>query len=321
MQISNGVRYTNFFRFFGIILFVYIIAKIDIPELAASFGQINLAYYFIGILFLFLSFLMRTIKWKKLINSIGTKIPDNILMQMMAKGLFLGVITPGRLGEFWRAKYLTDHSKVSHGFAFYTAFMDRLIDMLIFGLVAIAGLLTIYLRFGIEARWQMYLSAFIFFIAISFVFLKKLGLQGLFKIFVRFFVPVSKQEKTNVFLADFDGPFKGLKLRLFLELLAYGFLYYLTAVTVYYFVALSLGINLPFWYLFLTVSMVWLILALPLTFLGLGTREASFIYFFSLLGIPAHGAVAFSLSVLLIYILSALPGAILFLKQPSRNKI
>ena len=307
-------KYSNLFRFLGIILFVYIIAKIDISELAAAFKQINLAYYFIAILFLFLSLIMRTIKWKKLINSIGTKIPVAHLLRFMAKGLFLGVITPGRLGEFWRAKYLTDHSGISHGSAFYTAFMDRLIDMLVFGLVAVAGLLIIYLRFGIEAQWQIYLLAFIFIIILFFVFLKKLGLQRLSKLFVRFFVPASGKEKTNVFLADFDGPFKGLKLRLFLELLAYGFLYYLTAVAVYYFVALSLGINLPFWYLFLAVSMVWLILALPLTFLGLGTREASFIYFFSILGIPAHSAVAFSLSVLLIYILSALPGAILSIK-------
>lgn len=314
------MKYSNFFRLFGIILFVYIIVKIDIAGLTAAFKRIDLTYYFMGILFLIFSFLMRTLKWKKLINSIGVKIPNNVLFGIMAKGLFLGIITPGRIGEFWRAKYLTDQSKVSHGAAFYTAFMDRLIDMLIFGLVAIAGLLIIYLRFGIGAKWQMYILGFIFLIIISFVFLKKLGLQRISKIFVRFFIPVSRQEKTNVFLTDFDGSFKGLKLGLFFELLAYGFLYYLTAITVYYFVALALGLVLPFWFLFLVVGMVWLILALPLTFLGLGTREASFIYFFSILGIPAHSAVAFSLSVLLIYILSALPGTILFLKQPPHHK-
>ena len=306
------MNYQNFFRLFGLILFVYIIAKIDVGELTAALKGMDFLYYFIAIMFLFFSFLTRTIKWKKLINSIGAKIPGNVLFRIMAKGLFLGVITPGRVGEFWRAKYLTDHSKISQGVAFYTAFMDRLMDMIIFGLVAIIGLPIIYLRFGIEAQWQMYLLVFIFLIILAFVFLKKLGLQRISKIFVRFFVPASQQEKTNNFLTDFDSPFKILKLRLFLELLAYGFLYYVTAIAVYYFVALSLGLNLPFWYLFLTVSMVWLILALPITFLGLGTREASFIYFFSIMGIPAHSAVAFSLLVLLIYILSAIPGAILF---------
>lgn len=309
------INYSIFFRLFGIILFIYVLAKINVSELTTAFKEIRLVYYLLGISFLIFWFLIRTLKWQRLINSIGVKTPTSALFKIMAKGIFLGVVTPGKIGEFWRAKYLAESSAIAKGGAFYTAFMDRLVDMLVLGLVSILGLLVIYLKFNIGAGRQLYVLVFILLIFLVFVFLKKMGLQRITKIFVKFFMPASWQEATNIFLAEFDSAFRSLKLRLFLEILVYGFLYYLSAVIVYYFIALALGITLPFWYLFLVLAVVWLILTLPLTFFGLGAREAGFIYFFSILGIPASLAVAFSLLVLLANILLAIPGAVLFLKQ------
>jgi len=63
------------------------------------------------------------------------------------------------------------------------------------------------------------------------------------------------------------------------------------------------------------VAIAWLVAVIPITILGLGAREAAFIYFFSLLGISASSAVALSLLALFCNILIAFPGAIMFLKQ------
>ena len=300
-------KYSKFFRFFGIALFIYILSRIDVYGLIAAFREISAGYYLLAILFLIFGFLIRTLKWKRLITSIGAKISAKDLFEIMIKATFLGVVTPGKLGEFWRAKYLADSGPISNGSAFYTAFMDRLIDLLVLGLVAIPGLLIIYLRFNVGAGWQLYILIFTIFIFLFFVFLKKIGLQKIFKMFVK--------EKNNIFLAEFDAGLSGLKMRLFLEILIYGFLYYLASVLILYFTALALSITVPFWYLFLVAALVLLILTLPLTFFGLGVREAGFIYFFSMLGISPPLTVAFSLLGLFSYILISLPGAILFLKQ------
>lgn len=298
-------KHSNFFRFLGIVLFIYILTRIDIAGTITAFKEINFAYYLMAVMFLAFWFLIRTLKWKKLINSVGGNIPANKLFEIMAKGIFWGVVTPGKLGEFWRAQYLAESGAVSKGSAFYTAFMDRLIDLLILGLVAVPGLFILYLRFNVEARGQFYILSFIAILFLSFVFLKKIGLRRLSKIFV----------KTDNFFNEFDNHFKALKPRLFFELLAYGFLYYLIVITVFYFTALALGIAVPFWYLFLIVAMVWLILILPISFFGLGAREAGFIYFFSIIGVSPSLAVAFSLLALFSNILLALPGAIIFLRQ------
>lgn len=307
--------YSIFFRLFGIILFVYIISKIDISGLVNSLKETNLTYYSIGFSFLIFWVLVRTLKWKKLVDSIGTKVSASILLRIMAKGIFLGVVTPAKIGEFWRAKYLADLSAVSKGKAFYTAFIDRLVDLLVIVLVAVIGLPIVYLRFGVGASWQLYVLIFVFLIILSFGFFKKIGLQGISKLFMKFLVPVSWQDKTDAFLVDFGSGFKDLKLSVFLETIAYSFFHYLVATIAYYFLALSLGISIPFWYLLLVIAIVWLILTLPLTFLGLGTREAGFIYFFAIVGIPSSLGVALSLLVLFSNILLSIPGAILFLKR------
>lgn len=307
------MRYSNIFRFIGIGLFIYIILRIDISQLLFAFSKINWVYYLAGILFLIFWFLIRTLKWKRLIDSVGGSIAKRRLFEIMLSVTFLGVITPGKLGEFWRAKYLAESSSISKGAAFYTAFMDRLTDLLVTGVVAVLGLLIISLKFGIGAQWRSYILIFVVFLFLSFVFLKKIGLQKISQKFLKFFLPVFWQEKTDLFLSEFDGSFKKLKLGLFLEMIIYGFLYYLASIIIYYFIVLALGIAVPFWYLFLTVAMVWLILTLPISFFGLGVREAGFIYFFSILGVVPSLAVVFSLLALFTNILLAGPGAILFL--------
>jgi len=305
-------------RFFGIILFIYILTKIDTAELIAAFKEINLVYYLIGILFFILGFLIRILKWKILVNSIGAEISFKVISKISTQGVFFGSITPGKLGEFWRAKYLAKETGVTGGKALYTTFIDRVVDLLVVVVISLVGMVVIYLKLSKTQNWPL-LVAFILLLFIVFTcfFIRKKGIQKLCGTLIRFLIPSSLKEKTDSFLNEFYQGFKNLNLSLFLTILALGFLYYfLIGPIFYYFITLALGISLPFWYLFLIIAMAWLVAIIPVTILGLGTREATFIYFFSLFGILAPFAVAFSLLGLLCNILIiALPGAILFLRQ------
>ena len=269
------------------------------------FKEINLIYYLICILFSILGFLIRVWKWRILTNSIDARVSFGGLTKIAAKGFFLGLVTPGKLGEFWKVKYLTEETGVAGGKAFYTAFMDRLLDLLVIAVVGFGGLIV----FGWQVSALMFLC-----LAVLAYFLKRQ--KRFFYALIGFFIPSFLKKRAESFLLEFYQGFAGLKLKLSIKLLVLTFLYYLIGGPVlHYFVALSLGITIPFWYLFLIVAMVWLLLAIPVSIFGLGTREAGFIYFFSILGIPASLAVAFSLLLLLANILLAIPGAILFLKQ------
>lgn len=309
----------KFLKIIGIILFVYILLKVDFNQLLLAFQRINPAYYSIGVLFLAIGSWTRVLRWKSLVNAIGETPSIKDLTQISLKGIFWGLVTPGKLGEFLRAQYLTRITKTSLGKAFYTAFVDRIADILIIVAVGFLAILTVYLKFGGTANFQflVLVSLFLIFASLIYFLMRKIGVKKLSKALIRFLIPPAFRDRTDHFVEEFYSGFRSLNLKLFLKIFFWGFLYYLFAgVLTNYFITLALGITLPFWYIFLITALTWLAVALPITFLGLGTREAVFIYFFSFFGVPASVSLAVSLLALFSNILIlAIPGAVLFVKQ------
>lgn len=295
---KSGKNY-KYLRIIGIILFIYILSRINLQELFQTLKNINLSYFLLAIILLPVSPILAILKWRMLINSQDLKIPFRRLTEFFFKGLFLGTITPGRLGEFWKAKYLTDNFSISGGRAFYTVLMERLIDLIIIVTVGLVGLITFFLSEKI---------GFLLFLILPLIIL---AIYPLIKVFIS----LLKRKKTNPFFKGFLSSLAELNFFTFLKLSCYGILYYLTTIFIYYFLALSLGINIGFLYLFLIVALVFLVLILPITILGLGTREASYIFLFSIFSITASTAVAFSSLILLVGIVLSIPGVILFLKK------
>lgn len=300
---------TFFFRLFGIALFIYVVSKINIADLVAVLRKTNLDYFLIGVLFLMLSFLIRIARWRMLAESIGSHLSFGTSASMVSKGLFFGSVVPGRLGEFFRARYLVEESAVSGGQAFYVAFIDRILDILV---VAAVGLLGFWILFSKIPVLIFFISA----VAICFLARKK-GIRRSLDILIKFFIPAFLKEKADYFLSEFYKGFVNLKPKLFIKASVLAFLYYLFGgAAFHYFVVLALGLAVPFWYLFLIVAIVWLVMAIPVSLFGLGTREAAFIYFFALLNISASSAVAVSLLALFCNLfMVTVPAAVLFLMK------
>jgi uncharacterized protein (TIRG00374 family) len=84
-----------------------------------------------------------------------------------------------------------------------------------------------------------------------------------------------------------------------------------TIVTRSYVVALALGVHAPFIYFLAFVPVVLVLTRLPLTVSGFGLHEGGFVYFLSLVGVPA--SVGFSTGVLnhVLGLLNLLPGGVL----------
>ncbi len=79
-----------------------------------------------------------------------------------------------------------------------------------------------------------------------------------------------------------------------------------------YFVARSLGFDIPLLYFFIFIPLITVISAVPLTFAGLGVREDSFAGLFALAGVPAEQAIAVSLASFSLVIVIAVFGAVLY---------
>lgn len=312
---SKKRNYGKYIRVIGLILFFYILSKINFQELLLIFKNIKPFYFLSALVLLPLSPAVAILKWKTLIDSQKVKISFKQLTEVFLKGFFLGTITPGKLGEFWRAKYLTEVSHISGGRAFYTALMDRLAVLVIVIAAAITGMLNLFLFGKVEIGWLSIVLFSIFAIFIIYFLAKHTKSKEIFKYLLRIFVPFSARKKIDLFFKEFFKGIKELNFIFLIELLGWGFLYYLMTVLVYYLLALSLGINISFFHLFLIVALSWLILLLPVTVLGLGTREATYIFFFSFFSISSSLAVAFSLLILLVGIILSVPGIILIFKK------
>ena len=82
----------------------------------------------------------------------------------------------------------------------------------------------------------------------------------------------------------------------------------------YSLVLISLHASVSFFYTAIMVSVIQLVVQLPVSFMGLGTRDVTLIYMFGVLGMPADLAVSFSLMFLVMSLINAVCGYIVFLR-------
>jgi len=103
----------------------------------------------------------------------------------------------------------------------------------------------------------------------------------------------------------YKGAYKTLGVSLF-----YGLLFQAVNTLSTYFLVLSIGLNLNFIDLLWINALVSIIIATPITILGLGLREGSFVYLLGLLGILNIQALSFSLLASFVYFAGGLIGGV-----------
>lgn len=292
----------KYLKIVGIILFFYILSRVDFNDIINVFRGVNLAYFSAALLFLAIGVLTRFWRWGTIIDSIGKKLAFKDLAGFSLKGIFWGAVTPGKLGEFLRAKYLSEATGASLGKSFYTTLIDRIADLLV---IAMVGLLAVGAK-----NFQFAFLIFIFLSVSAYFLIKK---RALLRALMVFIVPMELKNKIDNFLSELYQGFENFNWKLLARILAWAFLYYLfSGVLTNYFIALAIGAQVPFWHMFFITSLTWLAVALPVSFLGLGTREAAFIYLLSFVGVSAPQALAISLLALFSNILIlTVPGAII----------
>lgn len=79
---------------------------------------------------------------------------------------------------------------------------------------------------------------------------------------------------------------------------------------------LSLGLAVPAVWYFATVPLIVLVMLLPISFAGLGTGNAAFVYLYGLVGVSATDAVVLSILFMLLGVVGNLPGGLLLAFRP-----
>jgi uncharacterized protein (TIRG00374 family) len=131
--------------FFMILLF----RKIDFRQLADALKTMNFRYLLPAVLFTFLSYFLRAVRWKYLLQP-----EKNILLSSLYPATIIGYMAnnllPARLGEFVRAYTLAEKEGLATPAVFASLVIDRLFDGFTVILMLLVTLLTLTFPPGLQ---------------------------------------------------------------------------------------------------------------------------------------------------------------------------
>lgn len=310
----------KFYRLFpvvGIAVFLYILTGLDLGTMNRLLWSLDPVYLSFVILTTFAIILLKSYKWKVLVESVGfhVKLADSVKYWLV--GFFVGIITPGRIGDLSRVLYLRGH--VKSGFSIASVAVDRVIDIACLFIFGIASAVAVMLSYGIMDFTMASAGLFVAFMLAIYVMANRgISSRLLRPLFYRV-VPHGHKGRFKVTFEDFYGGMSAIwrdKKRLAISCLA-GAASIVVLAANYFFVVKSLGIEIPYGYLLLVIPVVALSDALPFSISGLGVRDAVLIFFFAMAGLSAETAVATSLIIFMFaYLMVGLMGLILWIRSP-----
>jgi uncharacterized protein (TIRG00374 family) len=260
---------------------------------------------------------VKALRWQCILSSLGIFISKTKSLSLHWLGIFVGVVTPGRLGELIKIYFLKDKGQSAFR-SFFSVILDRIID--IFVLLFFGFLIFVFFLRSIGI-YMMILSAILLLIII-FIFLLFDQRSWLHKFFGRVIKKVFPVDFADYSHFSFKSLWQGIKnlekkqVLFFLIYLTIGWLFYFLAR---YLIALALGLELSFLSVAVISILVAIVTILPISVAGLGTREAAIIYLFGLFALNKETALLFSLFVFAIDMLVVSLGIIPYLKLSSSD--
>ena len=252
----------------------------------------DLNWFITAIIFYLLGMVMRAFSWRTLLQN---KASYGRVFLTLNEGYLLNNIFPFRLGELGRAVLLSQATGLSAFFVLSTIIIERAYDVAI-----AAGLLLATLPFvlGLDAGQTI---ASLVMVLVSLV-LVSLFLLARYR--QRLIMKLEAYGETRPlirkrFLRRVESLLDGLaalsRVDQFLLSVFYILVAWFFGSVQLYFLTLSLGIAVEFWWIGFIVGVISLGIALPSAPAGLGIYEVAMVGAFSLLGVPSSQALAVAL--------------------------
>ena len=302
------------FRLIGIGLFVLILLNIDLSEAWQTLRNVDLFYILLSLLFQALGLVFATIRWQLIMQKLDIRIPFSRTFVHQLIGTAAALVTPGQVGEFVKVLY---HRR--EGFSILESILSVLLDRL-FDLVMLLlfGFLALVILFGVPTHLAIILAigALVVFVLVFFFFrYRKESSQwianGLAWLTPKAYKGTMKKEALQLAgrIGEFNIVF--VFLCVFLTVVNYSFL-----LLRIYALVLALQLDVPFWYFAIVVPLLRLVGLIPISVLGIGTRDITAIYLFGQVGVPASSSVLVSTLGLISVQVQTLVGLLAWWRDP-----
>ncbi len=311
----------KYIRWFGIITLIIILVKIDVGKLSRILCQINIIYLALAIILDIPLLLIKSYRWNGLLNmqKIGYSSWQSFLIYLSS--LYVGFVTPGRLGEFIKAAYLKSDKSVSLSKGMSSVLVDRLFDLY---LLVIFGLIGIW-KFDILGKLSnTSLFLLLIFILSPLLILNKQLMGKVIGLIYKFVIKKKTQLRDKV-EEGFDDFYNGINQLINFKLVFSALLTCLSYLVFFiqcYLIAIAMGISTNFITITLFMAISNLISFIPISISGLGTRDAILIYLFSLIDLSPELAVSYAFLVFItFFVCGGLMGAVAWWIRPIGSKV
>ena len=303
-------------RVVGLLLLAILLARLDLGQVSQAIRKADLLLVTASVLLVMPLILIKTVRWQGILRSQSVQFPTWPAFLAYFGSLFVGFLTPGRLGEFVKALHVSQDCGMSTARAFSTVLADRLFDLYALLLVGGAALLT--LTADPDVNGALGLIGFTVLPTLPLVMLLNARAFGWLQAFgLRFgswgqklFAPQGWLMQLRKGLLELTLPW--LVRAAGLTVFAYGIFF-----SQCYLLAIALRLSIGYAQVSYAVALGSLVTLLPVSISGLGTREAAIIAYLGTAGVPVEAALAFSLLVFVTsYVAGGLMGAIAWWMKP-----
>jgi uncharacterized protein (TIRG00374 family) len=291
----------------GIVILIYILLQIDLPRVFTILKSVDLLFLIIAVLVNPVVIVIMTLRWKYIVHIMGVDEKFRLYLVWILKGTFLGAITPGKIGDFYRANYLSKQTNLELVKSFSSVIIDKILD--VFGLIVlnIIGIFMILYIYEVNLSWTVpVLLSFIILFGML-ILLKKNLMRKLLKPAYKLFVPTTAKQKVVMHFNEFYGGLSRMKFNNYLIGFTLTIAGWITTFFGIYFLALSLHISVSLIFIISMAPIASFLSVLPISVGGLGTREAVYVFFLSSLSIESEYSVALALMVFIFLYLVYVP--------------
>src|SRR3989344_7738772 len=296
----------------GIAIFVYLLFKLNISNIFREILNADIRFLLVALSLVFLSFFTSTIKWFFIARQQKIDVLFFKAVRINMISGFYGFLTPSRLGSIIRIEYLKKFNNNKFGKGISNYVLEKILDLgCLFVLVLVS---SFALKDILPITYFYYaLSGIGILILMMLIFMNENRSRDILRFFYFKFIPkkIKDTAKDGFYSFYEDMP----KKRYFAIFFFFSMLNWIILYSVFFFIALSVGIKISFIYFLLFMPIATFVVQIPITINELGTREAALISLFGILEIQATKVFSMSLINLVINgIFPALIGMFLALK-------
>ena len=298
----------------GLLLLAFLLWRIDVTRLAAVLRQARPSLLLAAVLLNLPQIAVKALRWRGLLKAHDIQYGARNSLLSYFGSIFIGLLTPGRLGEFVKALHVKEDCGVSTARALSSVLVDRLFDLyalLLFGGAALLS--TAHSRSGV---WMLVESAAVLVLPL-FVLLNNRAFEWCRRLAIRIGKWTAKLVREESWLMELRAYLKSLNGRSVASAVILTAIAYFLFFTQCYLLALSLDLGVGPLPVSFAVALGSLVTLIPISISGLGTREAAVMAYLGTAGVAAEKGLGYSLLVFVtFYIAGGLMGAVAWLIKP-----